>query len=244
MPIDSYLASSPIEDYDDIFKNLREELIFKNKSYGVPMRASGQGLYYNKKILKERGILNPPTTLEELIEDVIKCSFTRENGEEVYGLVKQGIKEEIQFVVGDWLRAKNGDYITADFESKLRDPKVIEALKLFRRFMEAKAIPPNFTAIENKDTVEFFKQNRGAFTVAGPGYLVQYISAGGLSKEDIGFMNFPVSKEIKAEYPVAGPTIIFQWAFVIPKGAKNKELSWESLNHDEQRRRDKHVVKW
>jgi len=229
VPIDSYLASSPIEDYDDIFKNLREELIFKNKSYGVPMRASGQGLYYNKKILKERGILNPPTTLEELIEDVIKCSFTRENGEEVYGLVKQGIKEEIQFVVGDWLRAKNGDYITADFESKLRDPKVIEALKLFRRFMEAKAIPPNFTAIENKDTVEFFKQNRGAFTVAGPGYLVQYISAGGLSKEDIGFMNFPVSKEIKAEYPVAGPTIIFQWAFVIPKGAKNKELSWEFI---------------
>jgi multiple sugar transport system substrate-binding protein len=229
VPLDDYLAKSPIEDYNDIFGNLRDELAVGGKSYGVPMRASGQGLYYNKKILAERGITNPPATVEELIEDIRKCSFTRSNGEDVYGYVKQGIREELPFVVGDFIRAKDGDFLTAKYEPRFSDPRVIEYLDLFRELLAIKALPPNFIALEDAGAIELFKRNRGAFTTAGPGHLVRFTGADGLSADDVGFMNFPVSAQTKSAFPVAGPTVTFQWAFVIPKGAQNKDLVWEFI---------------
>jgi multiple sugar transport system substrate-binding protein len=193
------------------------------------MRASGQGLYYNKKILAERGINRPPETVEELIDAIKRCSFTRASGEDVYGLVKQGIREELPFVLGDFIRAKDGDFITAKYEPRFSDPRVIEVLNLFREFMTLKALPPNFLALEDKDAIELFKRNRGAFTMAGPGHLVRFIGADGLSADDVGFMNFPVSSQTRSAYPVAGPAVTFQWAFVIPKGAQHKDLAWEFI---------------
>jgi multiple sugar transport system substrate-binding protein len=229
VPLDDYLKNKPIEDYGDIFQNLKDELNFDGKTYAIPMRASGQGLYYNKRILAERGINNPPATIEELVEAIKKCAFTRANGEEVYGLAEQGIKEEIPFVVGDFIRAQDGDFITADYKSLITDPKVIDALNVFRDFLSVKALPPNFIAVDDNTRIELFKRNRAAFTFAGVGHITRFVDANGLSREDIGFINLPVASSVKSKFPVAGPTITFQWAFVIPKGAQNKDLVWEFI---------------
>jgi multiple sugar transport system substrate-binding protein len=229
VPLDEYMEKSPIEDFNDIFENLREELIVGGKTYGIPMRASGEGLYYNKKILAERGIPNPPSSLEELIEDIKKCTFTRPNGEAVYGLARMGNQAEIAYVVGDYLRAKDGDYLSAQYEPRFSDPRVIEAVNLFKEFMEIKALPPNFFTMENKDMVELFKRGRAAFAGAGPGYLVQFTGADGLAAEDVGYMNYQASNQYKTRYPAASPTVTFQWGFVIPRGCQHKELAWEFI---------------
>ena len=229
VPLDDYLTKSPIEDYNDIFQNLRDALIIGGKTYAVPMRASGEGLYYNKKILAERGITKPPESVEELVEAIKRCSFTRPNGEVVYGLAKQGIKAQIGETIADYFRPKDADYCTTDYKLMMTDPRVLEAINYFREFYAMKAIPPDFFTMENKDFVEMFKRGRAAFTGAGPSYMVQFTGADGLPAADIGYVNYPASKDYKAKYPVASPTLNFQWAFVIPKGCQNKDLAWEFI---------------
>jgi multiple sugar transport system substrate-binding protein len=229
VPLDDYIGKSPIEDYNDIFQNLRDPLIIGGRTYAVPMRASGEGLFYNKKILAERGITTPPETLEELVEAIKKCSFIRANGEAVYGLVKPGIKGQIGETVADYFRPKDADYCTPDYKLMLTDSRVLEAIELFKEFYSMKAIPPDFFTMENKDFVEMFKRGRAAFTGAGPSYMVQFTGADGLKEEDIGYMNYQAAREYKGKYPAADPTLNFQWAFVIPKGSQHKDLSWEFI---------------
>ena len=134
----------PIENRDDIFENLMNELTIGGNLYAVPIRASGQGLFYNKNILKERGIqIENIRTIEDLIVAIKACSFVRASGERIYGISKQGVKEDLPFVVGDFLRSKNGDYIDRDLNLFLDDPKVIWALQVYADFYASGSIPPN-----------------------------------------------------------------------------------------------------
>jgi len=221
----------PLDNKGDIFANLMNELTIGGKLYAIPLRASGQGLFFNKNILKEKGIdIESIKTSEDLIAAIKALSFVRPNGERIYGITKQGLKEELPFVVGDFLRSKNGDYIDRDLKLHLDDPRVAWALDVYRDFYAAGCIPKNFTAMTNADSVELFKSGKAAFTIAGPGYLSNYTGTGGLKAEDVGFINLPPSKEIAATTP-ASPTITFQWAIAIPKNAKYKELSWKLIQH-------------
>lgn len=223
--------SKPLESKDDFFSNLIEELTIDGNLYAIPLRASGQGLFYNKNILKERGLsIEDIKTSEDLIAAIRRCSFTRPNGELVYGITKQGLREELPFVVGDFLRSKNGDYIDRDLKLYLDDPRVEWALNVYRDFYANGNVPKNFTAMTNADSVEIFKAGKAAFTVAGPGYLANYTTDGALTEDDIGFVNFPPSREIAKDYEVS-PTITFQWAIAIPQNAKYKDLVWDFIQY-------------
>ena len=227
--LDDLMAANPIEDRDDIFEGFWGELTFNGSLYGVPMRSGGQSfLFYNKKILAERGI-TPPKTLEELADAIVRASYTRPNGEKVYGYAKQGNKAEIAFSMGSFVRAMGGDYISKDFESRLTSPEVLAALRMYQRFAEEGALPDNFTALTNADTVSLFQNNRVAFFTSGPDYLYRIAQPGVVEVEDIGFMNTPPLRKDLDKWNGAAPTATFQWAMNIPKGSQNKELAWEFI---------------
>ena len=229
--LSEFEKNNPIENKEDIFSNLVAELTFNNKLYAVPLRASGQGLFYNKNLLKERGInIADIKTSEDLILAIKASAFTRPNGEAIYGITKQGLKEELPFVVGDFLRSKNGDYIDRDLKLYLSDPRVAWALDVYRDFYANNVIPKNFTAMTNADSVELFKSGKAAFTIAGPGYLANYTGACVLKADDFVFVNLPSSEEVSTQYPVS-PTVTFQWAIAIPKNAKYKNLAWDLIQY-------------
>lgn len=188
-------------------------------------------LFFNKNILQEKGIsIESIKTSEDLIAAIKALSFVRANGERIYGISKQGQKTELPFVVGDFVRSKNGDYIDRDLKLHLDDPRVAWALDVYRDFYANDCIPKNFTAMTNADSVEVFKSGKAAFTIAGPGYLSNYTGEGGLKAKDVGFINIPPSKEIAGTF-AASPTVTFQWAIAIPKNAKYKELSWKLIQY-------------
>jgi multiple sugar transport system substrate-binding protein len=230
-PLDSYNSSAPIEDYEDIFEGLRQIFIFGGTTYAVPMRAGGNLLYYNKEYIRQTGLSITKAadmTMEEIIELMKKGSFTKPNGDKVYGFAKQGEKTEIGRTAGYFLRAKDGDYYTPDYKITVQDPRVIWAVNVLKDLYNAGALPPNFTSIENPDAVQLFKSGRGTFYSGGPGYLKRLTTGDDAMPEDnIGFMNFPASKDYKGKYPVAAPIATFAWGMVIPKGAQHKDLSWK-----------------
>ncbi len=225
--LSSFQDEQPIEAFDDIIGSFRDEVSFDGEIYLIPMRAGGGSiLFYNKRILAERGIA-PPETLEDLVEAIKATTFTRANGEQVYGFAKQGQKAEIAFSMGVFLRAMDGDWVSRGLASQLGEPEVRETVDIFRDLYDARALPPNFTALDNSEVVSLFKNNRVAFTTFGPNYYGRLAEEAVIDQEDIGYINFPAPEG--NNYPGAAPAITFQWAMGIPKGSQNKEAAWEFM---------------
>ncbi len=227
LPLDDYLAKKPLEDPADMIQSFWGELTFNGKKYAVPMRSGGQSfLFYNKKILAERGI-TPPKTLEDLVEGIKKAAFTRPNGERIYGYAKQGNKAEIAFSMGVFVRAMGGEFITRDFRSNLMSPEVLTSLRIYRELAAAGVLPDNFTALTNADTLSLFQNGRVAFYTAGPDYLTRLSKPGVVEARDIGFMNIPPLRKDLAKWGGASPTATFQWAMCIPNGSQRKDAAWD-----------------
>lgn len=231
---------APLEDIEDIFPGLRADMTINGKLLGLPMRTGGDVLFFNKAILKDRGIVENSTVIEEVIENVRKSAYTRASGEDVYGFAGQGEKTAVYVPVGDFLRAWDGDYVNREYEAVMTDPRVIQVVELFADFYKAKILPPNYTALEIADAMQLFKNGRLAYTNAPPDYVTRYTTEDGLPVEDVGFMAFPAAREYKGQYPEAAPVRLFQWAFAIPKGAQHPKATWDFVRFVD----SKEGVKW
>ena len=86
-PLDSYQKDDPIEDFGDIAPGLVQGMTVDGNLIGIPVRHATQGLFYNEALLEEAGISAPPTTLEELVEQAGKLTFTSSAGTPVTGMI-------------------------------------------------------------------------------------------------------------------------------------------------------------
>lgn len=69
VPAPEYMLSE--KQYQDAFVDVVAKDFTKDgKIYGVPLSADSLGLYYNKDLFNAAGIASPPTTWEELLDDV------------------------------------------------------------------------------------------------------------------------------------------------------------------------------
>jgi multiple sugar transport system substrate-binding protein len=181
--------------------------------------------------LKNRGISDKFDVFEDVVAAIYKTTFTRPNGDVVHGFAKQGRKSEVPFSVGMFFRTKGAEWLDENMKPTFTDPRVLEAINLYKDLFEKKVLPSNFTALANKDVIDLIKAKRVAFTLYGPDYSTRFVGEDGLTWDDVGFMNQPAAREYKSQYPDAAPTLTFQWAFVVPKNAKNVEMSWNFLRH-------------
>src|SRR5438552_801912 len=80
-----------------------------NKLIGIPVRHATQGLFYNEALLAEAGISAPPKTLEELVEQSKKLTFTSKAGTPVTGMI---LASDLAVFPVMFARAFGGDFIT------------------------------------------------------------------------------------------------------------------------------------
>ena len=227
LPFDDLLKSAPIEHIEDIFPGLRADMTIQGKLYAIPMRTGGDILFYNKAILQERGMSENSTVIEEVVTNIQKSAFRRASGEDVYGFAAQGEKTAVYVPVGNFMRAWDADYVTPDHKPVMTDPRVIRVIAQFAEFYKTRVLPPNYTALEIADAMQLFKSNRLAYTSAPPDYITRYTTADGLPAAQVGFMAYPASREYKSRFPEGAPVRLFQWAFAIPKGAPDQDMTWE-----------------
>ena len=192
------------------------------KLIGIPVRHATQGLFYNEALLEEAGISAPPKTLEELVEQSKKLTFTSKAGTPVTGMI---LASDLAVFPVMFARAFGGDFITKDFKL-VPDPAAFEkALDTLRAMFEAGALPRSYATTKNDDQVTWIQQGRAAFTV------LPFARSAQLNNPDqskypgkIKAIEFPVSAALKGKTPMASVTEA--WGMVIPKNAKDKALAW------------------
>ena len=161
-PLDGFQKDDPIEDFGDIAPGLVQGMTVDGNLVGIPVRHATQGLFYNEALLEEAGISAPPTTLEELVEQAGKLTFTSSAGTPVTGMI---LASDLAVFPVMFARAFGGDFITKDFQL-VPDPEAMEkGLDTLRGMFEAGALPRSYATTKNDDMVTWIQQGRAAFTV-------------------------------------------------------------------------------
>ncbi|GGA61723.1 ABC transporter substrate-binding protein [Pelagibacterium lentulum] len=227
-PLDDFMANDPIEDMEDIFPGLREAVQMDGAHYAVPYRHASTGLHYNEEIFAERGLTQPPHTIEEFIEYAKQCTYTREDGTPVVGFILPGVAypEVIAFA-----RAWDADFITSDFEVVANSPAMVRALTAIRELYEAGAIPRNLTGMTAEDANTWMQNGRAAMAMSSMSRNRLYNDP--QSSQVAGKIQttmFPVAEELLGVYEVA-PTKVEFWSMAIPANSQNKELAWQFIKH-------------
>jgi multiple sugar transport system substrate-binding protein len=222
-PLDPYMARDPVEDPGDIFPGLMSGMKVGPAQVGMPMRHASSGLHYNEAILAERGV-SPPTTIEELIEAARRCSYRRDDGSRVVGLVMPGVTYPN---VIDLARAWDGDFITADYKCVADQPGMLNAIRTLRSLFQENAFPRNFATLTSEDTAIWVQQGRAAFVLQSMGRnrIFNDPKAGPYAGK-IKTVAIPASAEMKGRFAVAPAKVEF-WGMAIPRHAARKDLSWQ-----------------
>ena len=194
---------------------IQPSMTIDGKQYGVPYTNYQWGIYYRADIFEEQGI-EPPTTFDELLEASAK-------------LKEAGITP---FTIGTkflWTAAGVFDYLSLrthgyDFHNQLTageipytDPRVVEIFENWKKLVEPGYFVENHASMSWQDALAPFISGEAAMYVMG-NFAVNAMLEGGLTADQIGFMQFPT---INPDVPRAeeAPTDTFH----MPTNAKNQE---------------------
>ena len=224
-PLDGYLKKEPIEAFDDIAPGLVQGMTVDGKLIGIPVRHATQGLFYNEALLEEQGISAPPTTLEELVEQAQKLTFTSKSGARVSGMV---LASDLAVFPVMFARAFGGDFLTKTFELVPDQAAMEQGLTVLRNMFDAGSLPRSYATTKNDDQVTWIQQGRAAFTVL-PFARHAQLNNPEQSKfpGKIKAVEFPVSAALKGKTPMA--TVVESWGIVIPANSRDKDLSWKFI---------------
>lgn len=222
-PLDPWMGRAPAEAQGDIFPGLMAGMRVGGAQVGMPFRHASSGLHFNEAILAERGITQPPATIEELAEMARRCTFRRDDGARVTGLVMPGVTYPN---VIDLARAWGGDFITPDFKCVADQPAMLNAIRLLRELFQAGAFPRNFAAIATEDLTGWMQGGRAAFALQSMSRNRLFNDPkGGAYAGRIRTVALPASETLRGRYDVAPAKVEF-WGMAIPRQAARKELSW------------------
>lgn len=224
-PLGPYQDKDAIEDFADIAPGLVQGMTVDGKLIGIPVRHATQGLFYNEALLEEVGISAPPTTLEELIEQAKKTSFTSKTGTPVTGMV---LASDLAVFPVMFARAYGGDFISPDLKLVPNREALEQGLAALRGMFEAGSLPRSYATTKNDDQVTWLQQGRAAFTVL-PFARGAQLNNAEQSKFPgrIKAVEFPGSAAIKGKVPMA--SVVEAWAMAIPRNAKDKALAWSFI---------------
>ena len=225
-PLDALNQSAPIDNMDDIFPNLIEPSRLNGTLFAVPFRHSTDGLHYNEVLLAERGIQEPPRTIEDFAEAVRKLSYKRSNGATVSGFAIPGA---YYGNVVDVARAWNGDFITTDRRYVGNEAPMVNAITLLAALYKEGCLPRNFIALNSEDVNPLMQTGRVAMSTAGIDRNRIYndpeksMFAGHVKSTFL-----PVAASLRATMPVAAAKTEF-WSLAIPKNSRNKQQAWDLI---------------
>ena len=160
-PIDDLAAQPGSLDVQDIDANVWQATGVEGKHYGVPLDVWPIGMYYNRRLFREAGIVDaqgeakPPTNRAEFMEALRKLTRPAANGRpDQWGFVFTNLETNVYTL----MLQNGGEFFTPDYSRCLvNNPKNVEALQfgvdLIRKY---KLAPPP----ENYDAWIGFRQGK------------------------------------------------------------------------------------
>lgn len=166
-PIDNYLSAA---DKSDIYPGMLSAMTINGKAYAWPLWVPPVGMYINLDIFKERGV-DPPDdnwTYEQFVEIAQKLTFTRSNGDKVYGYTGQidpAVINTWPIIMGDGGTPLSKDNTKYTFNS----PQGISGLqKLVDLAHKYKVTPPDFGTQSTSDIQSGFGQRKAYAMYSAP----------------------------------------------------------------------------
>lgn len=178
-PIDDFLDST---DKSDIYPNDLDAVASHGKHYAWPLWVPPVGMYINLDVLRERGVTPPSDdwTYEQFVELAQHLTFTRSNGEHVYGYVGEidpGVLNTWPFIMGDGAAPFNANLT----QYTLNSAQGISGLqKLVDLAQKYRVTPPDFGgSLTASDIITGFSQRKTYAMYSAPsGDAVNYQAAG------------------------------------------------------------------
>lgn len=159
-PIDDFLNTN---DKNDIYANDLSAIASNGKHYAWPLWVPPVGMYINLDVFQERGVTPPADTwtYEQFVEMAQQLTFTRSNGDNVYGyaaVIDPGVLNTWPFIMGDGGMPFNAD----NTKYTLNSAEGISGLqKLVDLAQKYHVTPPDFGgSLATTDIITGFSQRK------------------------------------------------------------------------------------
>jgi multiple sugar transport system substrate-binding protein len=230
-PLNDYLEKKPLDGFPTDYSQGMLETYTKNgKLYALPIRAGVWNIWYNEKIFKERGLVDYPQTPDELYEYAKQATYTKPNGEKVFGFVSRGERWDLHEQLAIGSRMFGGDIITPDYKITINEKPVIQFLELYRKMYKEGIMPPNWNTLSGNDSDQLLKDGRAAMTLGAANYGPRY-NEPETSREagNILPIHVPLEKSLWTSERKFSDSMSFTWAIAILKGSTQKETAWDAI---------------
>jgi multiple sugar transport system substrate-binding protein len=216
-----FMEAEPLEAADEIAPAMYGSHNFRGKQTGIPYRHATHGFFYNRTMLRERGV-EVPTTFAEIIAAADRLTHARADGTRVAGFVNS---MDDPSGTMDLIRAHGGDFITQEYRFVGDDEPAVRAVALLRDWFRRGVVPRNVMTFKTEEVITAMQQGRAAMTTQPFGRFINY--------NDPRQSRFPGEVAV-APIPMAtstdlAPAKTSVWAMAIPRNARDKKLSWSFI---------------
>lgn len=193
--------------YPDVLKNW----VYEGKNYGAPMYISKTLLFLNKKMMKEAGIEQAPTSFDEMMADAEKMTGDGKSG--------------FMTLNFDWLYwplfKMNGiDFVNADMtKAAFNTPKMVALVKRMADLTQKGVIDKiSWTGRWVEPNGAFAAGTVGMLHAHAPAYLWFKSKGDWVNEDTVGAMNLP-----------GGWATPNSHAFVMSAGSKHPDEAWDFM---------------
>jgi multiple sugar transport system substrate-binding protein len=160
-PLDGYMSDEFRARFIETFL---EPSVIDGQVYGLPVAASARAMYYNKDLLEQAGIAEPPATWEELREAAGAIDAL---GDDVHGFGLQGKEIETDAYWYYALWSFGGD-ILEDGRSGIASEEAIAAAEFYKGMLDDGLTQPEVTGYNRQDIESLFKRGQLGLLLSGP----------------------------------------------------------------------------
>lgn len=156
--IDKWSDKEDIED--NIYKVMKEAGGDDSKMYVMPWNIQVLYVYYRPSIFRAAGIENPPTSYEEFLEDIKKCTMDADGDgkTDIYGFGMRGAKGG-QEPWGSFINGEGGAF------EKLTEADSVKGMQDFIDLYQNGYVPPTATSDGFNEIIANFKSGLTAMTI-------------------------------------------------------------------------------
>ena len=142
---------------EEYYSSILETVCYEEHYYGIPFNCNNTALIYNKKMLKEAGVLFPSDW--ETLEKTVAALTTKEHR----GFLMCGMEgEQGAFQILSWILAAGGTMETAEGEA------LSETIQFFGRLLEDGSMSGNCINLTQTDVAREFVNEKAAVIQNGP----------------------------------------------------------------------------
>ncbi|MBN2658892.1 MAG: sugar ABC transporter substrate-binding protein [Spirochaetales bacterium] len=214
--MDNPILTNPDFRRDDFFPAALEAGRRHDSQYVIPILMETSLLAYNREILAEYGIDNPPATLDEL--EAVSRKIHNESKGEIYGITMRGKKASATSQWIDFLRGFGGDWLEGD-RSGMGTQEAILATAYYGRLLRLygpKSAPSNGWY----ESISIFMEGRAAMIYDASVFKIHYEDgASSRIAGKVGYSLIPAG-------PAGTTPHISTWGLSIYSGSENREAAW------------------